>query len=201
MHELRPPTAASPEDADGSGHDELRILTRSPHPYSRLQHELLEPAEGIVYGPSTTAREHLSRPCQTKESTPGASDSGTEADNEHFLKRLPAPKTKTHKGLRGMHELSSGLSTPALTPAGLEEDGMGRALLGGINERRKRTVAERSRRRKEVVRRCTEVSLLVCEGVVVGCNHGARQFLNVYKTGTHASFAFPSHEPCMADGA
>ena len=50
-----------------------------------------------------------------RDSVPG-SDSGTEADDEHFLKGLPAPRSKLHKGLRGMNEVLSGVSTP-LRPA------------------------------------------------------------------------------------
>ncbi|CAK7232273.1 dolichol kinase [Sporothrix bragantina] len=47
----------------------------------------------------------------SKDSAPG-SDSGTEADDEHFLKGLPAPRSRPHKGLRGMNEVLSGVSTP-----------------------------------------------------------------------------------------
>ncbi|ERT02225.1 hypothetical protein HMPREF1624_00523 [Sporothrix schenckii ATCC 58251] len=58
-----------------------------------------------------------------KDSSP-ASDSGTEADDEHFLKGLPAPRSKPHKGLRGMNEVLSGISTPLL-PVPLHSFGSG----------------------------------------------------------------------------
>src|SRR3569833_4314385 len=87
------------EEADG-----LRLLSRSPHPYHRQNFELLHPADRLS-APASSAAAH--RPANhaapapyphplaafTTESTP-KSDSGTEADDEHFLKGLPAPRAK-----------------------------------------------------------------------------------------------------------
>lgn len=124
-------------DADG-----LRLLSRSPHPYHHRNTDLLHPADRlhahitvvnddtadlVDVGTSHARRDRpapLSSPGSAlslvsfassflKDSTP-ASDSGTEADDEHFLKGLPAPRSKPHKGLRGMNEVLSGMSTPLL---------------------------------------------------------------------------------------
>ncbi|EFX04558.1 phosphatidate cytidylyltransferase [Grosmannia clavigera kw1407] len=123
-------------------------------------------------------------------STP-ASDSGSEADDEHFLKGLPAPKARPHKGLRGMNESwlsSSGLSTPLLSPALLRGD-TGCSDGGNNQDRRRlrqplvhseladipahlpgRDSAVRSRRGREIVRRSTELLLLVVLGSLL-CSH------------------------------
>ncbi|KAL1903124.1 dolichol kinase [Sporothrix stenoceras] len=124
-------------DADG-----LRLLSRSPHPYHHRNTDLLHPADRLhahitvvndsvdAVDADTSHTRHNGRPAPLsspgsalslvsfassflKDSTPG-SDSGTEADDEHFLKGLPAPRSKPHKGLRGMDEVLSGMSTPLL---------------------------------------------------------------------------------------
>ena len=130
--QLDPATAAQGPEAlrihDGDREaDELRLLSRSPHPYARQNHELLEPSASFSFPSrrgiptssadrapvrSTTAYPSLS----SRENTP-SSDSGTEADDEHFLKGLPAPRSKLHKGLRGLNEVISGTSTPLPSPA------------------------------------------------------------------------------------
>src|SRR5690606_18758823 len=95
-------------------------LSRSPKPYHRQNFELLEPSDCI----SHNAHQGF-RPAYPSRLTPGAnlprdspfvSDSGTEADDEHYLKGLPAPKVRLHKGLRGRNEALSGSSSPMLSP-------------------------------------------------------------------------------------
>ncbi|KAI8243425.1 Dolichol kinase sec59 [Colletotrichum sp. SAR 10_96] len=118
---------------DTEDKDELRTLSRSPHPYHHLNTELPHPAHRIVYRPSNptstppkdssaeSSRTPSPFPSFTKDSSQG-SDSGTEADDEHFLKGLPAPKVRLHKGLRGRNEIISGASTPLFSPENQEDD-------------------------------------------------------------------------------
>ncbi|KAK5656293.1 hypothetical protein OQA88_4673 [Cercophora sp. LCS_1] len=160
---------------------QLRILSRSPHPYHRQSSDLLDPSDRLVYGtiPNGAAASSHSFP---KDSTP-VSESGTEADDEHFLKGLPAPKARLHKGLRGVNEALSGSSTPLLSPAILEDEGRKTSLdlNHGQTLREKRSAAERSRRRKEIIRRSGEVLLLACQGGLVASNRGAQPFLQAYR--------------------
>ncbi|KAI1328762.1 hypothetical protein F5Y16DRAFT_367850 [Xylariaceae sp. FL0255] len=122
------PSIAYPDagQTDHQDQDSVRLLSRSPHPYHRQRSDLLEP----------TSRYLL------RERTP-TSDSGTEADDEHFLKGLPAPR-RLHKGLR----THSGLATPLLTPPILP-------------------VQDEKAKAKEIARRLTEVSLLAVLGLFV----------------------------------
>jgi len=195
---LRPPdpnSVLSTSDVDQDG-DQLRILNRSPHPYHRQSCDLLEPSERLLAGGDTStatgfegtdSQRYLSRPAFFhKDSTPG-SESGTEADDEHFLKGLPAPKGRLHKGLRGGNEPLSGSSTPFLSPALLEEEGRKSplSLSQGAFERDKdkRGTADRSRRRKEVIRRGAEILLLVCQGGLIASNRDAQPFLRLHRKG------------------
>ncbi|KAF3770882.1 hypothetical protein M406DRAFT_244768 [Cryphonectria parasitica EP155] len=171
---LRPP---GPTEADETRQEEqkdeenLRELSRSPHPYHRQKWELLEPSDRVVarastiptHGPVEDIRDQLlPAPSFTKDSTP-ATDSGTEADDEIFVKKLPAPKAKLHKGLRGRHEALSGSGTPLLTPT--VGDGDRDGILSSSprwkkEESEKRRQAKRLRRNRELVRRGTEVAIL-----------------------------------------
>lgn len=188
---LRPPETPIGPDSASEDHDSLRILSRSPHPYHRLSSEILESsarlscdteADGSV--PHSSGTSIHAFPSFARES-PLASESGTEADDEHFLKGLPAPKTRLHKGLRGRNEHLSGASTPMLSPAVLEEEGRKTHLSpsDGAFERDKRSPAERARRRKEFVRRGTEVLLLLCQGGMVATNPQVRPFLQMHQKG------------------
>ena len=200
---LRPPDpnpALCTSDVDEDG-EELRILNRSPHPYHRQSYELLEPSERLHAGATATTTgfegtDSLGYGSRgtlfAKDLTPG-SESGTEADDEHFLKGLPAPKVRLHKGLRGMNEPLSGTSTPFLSPALLEEEGRKSLsnLSQGSFERDKRGSAERSRRRKEVIRRGAEILLLVCQGGLIASNWDVQPFLRLYRKGEHPSPSLP----------
>ncbi|KAI1259342.1 hypothetical protein F5Y18DRAFT_302296 [Xylariaceae sp. FL1019] len=109
-NQLGPPAAVTVDDDDDNDNKHENkdanplLLSRSPHPYSRQRADLLEPSSALP----------------PRNTTP-PSDSGTEADDEHFLKGLPAPQ-RLHKGLRGRNERLSGLSTPLLTPGGGSTD-------------------------------------------------------------------------------
>ncbi|KAH6840912.1 hypothetical protein B0I37DRAFT_438397 [Chaetomium sp. MPI-CAGE-AT-0009] len=193
---LQPPRAPKAPTGPGSSdedHDSLRLLSRSPHPYHRLNTELLEPS-GRIRDPRTTAHDSdniagdsdaaPSRPFPAfARDSPLTSESGTEADDEHFLKGLPAPRARLHKGLRGRNEPISGTSTPLLSPSIWEEEGRKTHSGSGQGgyEREKRGAAERVRRRKELIRRATEVLLLVWQGGMVASNSEAQSFIHLYR--------------------
>ncbi|KAK8135255.1 dolichol kinase [Apiospora sp. TS-2023a] len=131
--QLDPSTAAqNPRDDSNEEHDDLRLLSRSPHPYARQKFELLEPSGSFAYpprgGPAARAGLDGTHPQRATtfpsvaRDTSASSDSGTEADDEHFLKGLPAPKARLHKGLRGRNELASGTSTPLPSPGPFDDD-------------------------------------------------------------------------------
>jgi len=194
---LQPPAPIAISSGDETG-EGLRILSRSPHPYHRRNFELLDPSDTLVYGTGAdadAAHELRNGPSSfTKDSTP-ASDSGTEADDEHFLKRLPAPKTRLHKGLRGQNEPLSGTSTPLPSPALLLEEGRvaQHRPRQELFARSKRLSGDIVRRRKEIIRRLTEVALLACLGYFVQANQHVQPFLVLWKRGTYTylSFTFP----------
>ncbi|RFU74630.1 phosphatidate cytidylyltransferase [Trichoderma arundinaceum] len=127
------PTNLSPESVptlDPEDQDSFRALSRSPHPYHHQSSELPHPSEQVASRAEGAASPKLGNdssqpspsvlPTFSKELTP-TSDSGTDADDEHFLKGLPPPKLRPHKGLRGRNEVISGTSTPVLSPAVLQE--------------------------------------------------------------------------------
>lgn len=183
--ELRTPASTNTAITDEDG-EQLRTLSRSPHPYHRQKSELLAPSDILVYKADVTVAGKSTDVAGlfTKESTP-ASDSGTEADDEHFLKRLPAPKAKLHKGLRGQSEPLSGTSTPLLSPTILEEEAgpCPTAPLRGRLDSKQRSNAEKTRRRKEVIRRCAEVLLLVYLGGLVHASQDVQPFIKRYQRG------------------
>ncbi|KAI0024398.1 hypothetical protein F4780DRAFT_725344 [Xylariomycetidae sp. FL0641] len=139
-----PPSAARPEA--------LRLLSRSPHPYHRRNDELADPSANYSSASNTL---HHARP-----SPAPSSDSGTEADDEHFLKGLPAPK-RSHKGLRGRNEAVSGTSTPL---AEIEEDASRRSSStkrdAAVSAHVPRNLSDDSKKKKEVIRRLTELVIL-----------------------------------------
>ncbi|KAL1868145.1 hypothetical protein VTK73DRAFT_3836 [Phialemonium thermophilum] len=168
---LQSPASAAVAGADDGSPADLRFLSRSPHPYRRQSFELLEPSSTLLYGGASAG-----------ESSPvsrSGTNSGTEADDEHFLKRLPAPKMKRNKGLRGKSEATSGTSTP-LSPSVVEhEPERLRPNIGrGDVERARQTGRERvTRRRKEVARRSAECLLLGCVGTFIGWNREVQPIL------------------------
>ncbi|KAK4138716.1 hypothetical protein BT67DRAFT_370272 [Trichocladium antarcticum] len=180
-HLQPPPTlAAADSTEDDDDHDTIRrVPSRSPHPYRRHNSELLDPSNQFAIHAIHAIADPF--PSFAKDS-PGASESGTEADDEHFLKGLPAPRGRPHKGLRGKNEALSGASTPHLSPAVPEEEGRQAQL-----RHEKRRAAESSRRRREIVRRAVEVLLLVCQGAMVGANADVQPFLRLYQKELRAS--------------
>ncbi|PQE26028.1 phosphatidate cytidylyltransferase protein [Rutstroemia sp. NJR-2017a BBW] len=113
-----------------------RRLSRSPHPYHKHNFELPYASEKVITSvlpaPSPLRSAHNTDEDEQGSSTVRVmldgriestnSDSGTEADDEHFLKGLPAPKIKAHKGLRGENGLSSSSPSPLLSPAIIDDE-------------------------------------------------------------------------------
>ncbi|CAK7265323.1 dolichol kinase [Sporothrix epigloea] len=139
--EAKPPHPSAAPDFNVQG-ESLRQLNRSPHPYQHQYIDLPHaahhtatlsqaqtslPTETCPQVPPQTNNQSSTTPIPistsgmplspvassyfSKDSVPG-SDSGTEADDEHFLKGLPAPRSRPHKGLRGMSKASLAASTP-----------------------------------------------------------------------------------------
>lgn len=172
---LETPTVAEADDPDS-----LRVMNRSPHPYHHQSADLPHPSHrlnitSIARGSSFS-----------KESTP-ASDSGTEADDEHILKGLPAPKSRLHKGLRGRNEVLSGASTPLLSQSMLEEDSVRLSVSPPTTSQANtvsRSLFDTARQYKNLVRRITEVALVALLGILVVTNKQVAPVANYWKTGT-----------------
>ncbi|TGO65158.1 hypothetical protein BELL_1019g00010 [Botrytis elliptica] len=120
------------------------------------------------------------------------SDSGTEADDEHFLKGLPAPRIKPHKGLRGADGNISSTPSPLLSPAILDdeirwkENGRIRSTVPTskilTEEEQKKLIEKFKQRRKiEIVRRTTEACLLCFVGGIIYRSHGVEEILYLWK--------------------
>lgn len=188
--QLQPPAAPIGPGSSDRDNDTRGLLSRSPHPYHRLNSELFEASDRPTSRRGTTTQYSSATsttpfPAFARDSP--ISESGTEADDEHFLKGLPAPKLRPHKGLRGRSEQASACSTPMLSPAVLEEEGReshAGSLHGGYGRTRK-GAAERARRRKELIRRATEVLLVVCQGAMVASNTRVLPFLRLYQRGKY----------------
>ncbi|OTA99207.1 hypothetical protein M426DRAFT_325351 [Hypoxylon sp. CI-4A] len=162
-----------PEHLGPDGQDALRLLSRSPHPYHHHNSELLDPSDHLAYKSSGSDRPSPQPvPLPTSREVTPSSDSGTEADDEHFLKGLPAPR-RLRKGLRGRNELVSGTSTPIPSPALLEEEGRRPSYSLKKDIQLDRTLispADVLRRRKEIIRRATELLIIVFLAVLLRSN-------------------------------
>lgn len=183
--------------------ENLRLLSRSPHPYHRQKWELLEPSDRVVGRAVSTLSPHnsddvreqiLPVPGFAKDSSAGT-DSGTEADDENYVKRLPAPRARLHKGLRGRPEALSGSGTPVLTPTTAECDLDGFTLRNkGISkEDQKKRLANNAKRKKEVIRRGAEVLILSALGRLVFSNPTVRSFVAACRNGELACNILPTH--------
>ncbi|KAI2465688.1 hypothetical protein F4781DRAFT_408573 [Annulohypoxylon bovei var. microspora] len=187
-----------PEHLDPSDHDTLRLLSRSPHPYHHQNSDLLDPSDisdPFVYK-SLTRRSLDTPPAShsTSREISQSSDSGTEADDEHFLKGLPAPR-RLRKGLRGRNEVLSGTATPIPSPAILEEEG--RRLFHNLKKephpgKRPCSPADRVRRRKEIVRRSTELFIITFLGVVLHTNTHVQPIIHRWNRELYAWLGVPA---------
>lgn len=173
----------APQDKDA-----LRALSRSPHPYHRHNPELRRARHNLS---STSSRDQSPRPTSSSESytIDGAiahsedlyrhstdSDSGTEADDEHFLLGLPAPRSRPRKGLRGLERSSSPSPSPALSAVNLQQAARQQGYISDAlktlrneEEQRAREAWQKFRttRKTEVLRRALEVVLLLGLGQIV----------------------------------
>ena len=133
----------------------------------------------------------LRTPENYKEST--NSDSGTEADDEHFLKGLPAPRLRSHKGLRGVDRSVSSSPSPSASPALLgDEPAKGRGFFRrstlpisntGEEDARKAVEAFRQKRRIEVIRRSTEFGIMLFVAAILCFDAEIRALLRTWKKG------------------
>lgn len=196
--------------------DSLRILSRSPYPYHHqnpasgketttkpydartplpLSRSLLVPKNekwDSLEGPQSLQLASSKAPELHNYTN---SDSGTEADDEHFLKGLPAPRLRPHKGLRGSADaIGSATPSPIPSPA-LSVDESGRSM--GVRrtrssrsngDRRDDTILlkKRARRKRylELIRRGVEVALLIVIGVIVTSDDEVQILLLKWRRGT-----------------
>lgn len=192
---LEPPRAHATSNDLIKDKENLRGLSRTPKPYHRQKWELLEASDTITSRASSIPTHNfddvhsqlLPSPAFTNISTP-TTDSGTEADDENLLKRLPAPKAKLHKGLRGRPESYSEAVTPLLTPTAVDVDldSVGKSK-GRIKEGSRRSLIERTKRNKEVTRRGSEVLILSGLAKLVLSNINVKPIVATWGTGMRSS--------------
>ncbi|KAF7539844.1 hypothetical protein G7Z17_g12345 [Cylindrodendrum hubeiense] len=191
------PEHLSPESLNALDPDEqhsLRALSRSPHPYHHQNADLPHPSDRFARhnGSAHTTKQDnggdflspTAYPAPVAKDSPQSSDSGSEADDEHFWKGLPAPKPKPHKGLRGLNESLSGTSTPLPSPGTQDVDGARLRIVDkafstdGMSEPRR--VFDAIRRKRVVARRATEAGIVLALGVMVASNPDVSRLLDVW---------------------
>jgi hypothetical protein len=205
MPEQLHPASLQQSNAQNSRNEALQRLSRSPHPYFRQKFELahgsqrlstnIPPTRSPLRSTQSTDDEEGSRPQSQSYRESTNSDSGTEADDEHFLKGLPAPKLRPHKGLRGVEGNLSSSPSPLLSPAILVEDpakvqGYFRRSpapildAGGV---RKVEEKVRQKRRVEVLRRATEGAILLWGASILCLDFDVRKLLRLWRRGQFPS--------------
>ncbi|KAF2090777.1 hypothetical protein K490DRAFT_33229 [Saccharata proteae CBS 121410] len=177
-----------------------RTSTRSPHPYHRRKSQPPAAPSGcqLQSHPASSSGEdpEARLSARYRDLSTSLSESGTEADDEgySFVKTLPAPPVRQHKGLRDLRNSAhDGTSSPLLTPSKLNEEG--RKLGNGYFMSRKRKSDASSpseeeallarekfmrRRRAELLRRASEVALLAVIGALILHRVSAWQGLSVW---------------------
>ena len=167
-------------------------LSRTPRPYHLRGDSLSNTQPWSSDGGSNGGANgytSLPRPSHSE-----SSESGTEADDEKgpLLKGLPAPALRLHKGLRGASPANlTPASTPLPTPPAFVEGEEPRFFepiqkSGTTSQQTRKQVRDyqvyKDRKRREVVRRCTETLLLCGIGIVVwqsiGGSTSLRDWLN-----------------------
>lgn len=192
---LTPPHIDNTQDSQAQA---IRRLSRSPHPYHRHGNNLSIHTFGatsqLLHSPPHSSQNTDDESVGSLEGSPlgthmttisTGSDSGTEADDEHFLKGLPASRLRSHKGLRTSDGTASGAASPLLIQCG----GVSRATSSDSRtlEGREETHIEArvdKTRRIEIIRRTTEVALLSTIGVVVVLNEHVWPVVLTWKRGT-----------------
>lgn len=115
------------------------------------------------------------------------SESGTEADDEHFLLGVPTSRTKHKKELEQLERTISATSASELSD---EQDGANKrksAKDTKVQEKRTTMEAFSKRRRIELLRRVSEVGLLVGLGCIVYSADEQKQG-KIWKTGMSFQF-------------
>jgi hypothetical protein len=180
--------------------------SRSPHPYYRISSKVAHrkqqcsPARseyqasdsGSVHGGAaqTTRRHGWTR---TPQRT--SSDSGTEADDEStaFLKGLPAPPTRSRKGLWN----NAGRDDPVLWLHHETPTSWSLFVRSPVRSSPKRSSSDESirksvsiargvilrQKRNEILRRCTETALLLSVGVIVLLREDVRAYAHSWHKG------------------
>lgn len=151
-------------------------LDRTPQPY-HIRGDSLTKATGLsTFAGRDIPNGHIASSFGRSES----SESGTEADDEKgpLLKGLPAPPLRLRKGLRGsspagLTPAASPLPTPPAFVEAREFEyfGASQKLSKRIPQAGKQTKdfeAYKRRKRREIIRRCTETSLLCGIAAIVG---------------------------------
>lgn len=205
MPEQIKPSTTPQSHAQTLREDATRLLTRSPHPYHRQYFEL--PYASDRFNAAATSTQSPLRSAQNTDDEAqdsarswsdryrgsGNSDSGTEADDEHFLKGLPAPRPRPHKGLRVADGVLSGSASPSLSPVVLEEYKTQGARFTGaplqVNGVESSQAMDRLRvkRKTEVVRRVMETALLSFVGGILFLNPRIRVLLWMWRKGRISS--------------
>ncbi|EXJ79020.1 hypothetical protein A1O3_08521 [Capronia epimyces CBS 606.96] len=161
-------------------HQSSLTLSRTPQPYHRRGDSLARSRTG----PSNHESEATNGYAVPVTSRSESSESGTEADDEKgpLLKGLPAPPLRLRKGLRG--NSPAGLTpaaSPLSTPPAFADAHEFRFFQPRHRGAKKAPEGERqvndfeaykSRKRREIVRRCTETSLLCGIGAIVWSSRG-----------------------------
>jgi len=181
-----------------------RRLSRSPHPYHRQQSEIPYASERFNSNGPTQAPvlntdhedQEQKRPVSQRYKETMDSESGTEADDEHFLKGLPAPKLRPHKGLRGTDASLSSSPSPLMSPGILSEDQTHvsrilrktSAAIAALDEEETRALATKIHKRRvaEIVRRSTEAGILLLLVGFLCISSGVRDLLWKWKSGKYS---------------
>jgi dolichol kinase len=179
----------------------LELFRRSPHPYLRHKDEIRKPSPNRSLQPNGATRRRPSPSNRTISDADGRkrrkpssqsqspSESGTEADDEgySFVKALPPPPLRPHKGLREATNSAHGALSPLLTPTQIDDEGRKyseeyfaekkrRSRRGepSLTDEEARTARQKylQRRRMELARRATETAELIAIGLLAisGCN-------------------------------
>ncbi|KIX00336.1 uncharacterized protein Z518_10475 [Rhinocladiella mackenziei CBS 650.93] len=178
MTSLKPAKSDSGRSSSQEIHNQSRLtLFRTPQPYHRR-------GESLIKGNGQTSdngSDGINGPSVPTISRSESSESGTEADDEKgpLLKGLPAPPLRVRKGLRGSSpaNLTPAVSPLPTPPAYVEADGYGYFQKNGKKLPQtggpgKDYDTYKKRKRREIVRRCTETSLLCGIGVIVWTSGG-----------------------------
>ena len=184
--------------------DALRAFSRSPHPYHRTSISRTAGESTGIDNPSAASSAAAAQTDRLHPTPPPAwsktpSDSGTEADDEStgILKGLPAPPSRSRKGLSRAED-STDPWVPALLPwpalarsraRELSRDAFGgdgtTTTIGSVTSGTDRLSQEK---RVEVLRRLLEVALLVSVGVVVVRPADVRETAWVWRKGMNGLF-------------